>query len=173
MVKLGSILWNARIFASSTQKCSLPGRMSMTLFDIWQQVGLAVGDIDNIQRHARMDRYVAQVTLSSANFVSAFFTRYSSQTEDFGCVSSQLPPYNWRLPSQPSSVQEKVDRYLSTPLPPFSGKKDPFHPPLPTPSIVQRCEDPSTQSLRKTIAWRAQRASVSRRRPLDTLEVFQ
>jgi len=84
-----------------------------------------VGDIDNIQRHARMDRYVAQVTFSP-NVSPHSVLDVHTQFDKSGSVSSPLsplPPYNLKNFNLPSPLSIRVA--LSPPpssssLPPYN-----------------------------------------------------
>lgn len=168
MVELRSYNFELLAVLPRLRKMLSTGKMAMTQFDIWKQVGLAVGDIDNIQRHARMDRYVAQVTLSSPNVSTTSVPDILTQIEkEWLCLLPPLPPYNWKTSEKPSSLQKNVNRNPSTPLPPFnfSGKKGPFYLPLPHSFYPLRCKDLQKRGLlrrrsldwsRWEIAWQAQ-----------------
>lgn len=179
--KLGS--YNFELLLRVSKKWSFQVNWQW-LFDIWKQVGLAVGDIDNIQRHARMDRYVAQVTSSSQNVSLLSILQIQTQIEKSGSFSGHPPlpslliTEKLYLPSPPSSVQNSQSWSIDATSSHSSvkGSISPTHPQYFYPPAVRGSpETTSTQTLSGFVSedycWRAQERL--RRRTLDTLLVFQ
>ena len=129
-----------------------------------------MGDIDNIQRHARMDRYVAQATPSSQNVSIPSILQIQTQIEKSGFFSghpllpSLLITEKLYLPSPPSSVQKKSIVIHLPHFLPFFSKKGPFHPPILTPSILQRCKDLRKRDLRRRSLGSSRRTIADERK---------